>query len=143
MRSQKGFTLIELAIVVAIITLLVVGVSIYATSFKNDTVATGVATYISDWKKALGRYYSIYSNYPTTISSNDFDKNFLKTTPIEGVSLVNYNSNYSGGSCTSEPAVELSFEDVNEKERAKQELGKRNIKICSESGNKLVISVRP
>lgn len=141
MKREKGFTLIELAVAIFVIAILSAGLGLLARSFYKDSQTTEIMQYIADWKMATKRFYSIYNRYPNSTTDNNFNTRFLSRTTIDaGINFVSYNQSFNCNGNTL-PVITIDLRDSDLASRVNNELNKRGIPICSQSGTQITLPV--
>jgi general secretion pathway protein G len=84
MKRQAGFTLIELMIVMAIITILAaIGLAVYGNSVQSAREAT-LRTNLHGLREAIDQYYADKNHYPPSLDSLVEDK-YIREIPVDPI----------------------------------------------------------
>lgn len=135
-NRESGFTLVELAIVIAVMVIMIGSVIVSSSAIKRDTIENNVVSYVKDFKYALNRFYSIYGRYPNNIDDEDFRSRFFKSlNATDGFAFEGYRSVDSR--CSNNPSIELKISDLDVVESIKN----RGVVVCKQDGEKVVIDV--
>ena len=112
--TVKGFTLIELVVVVGIIGILAVIVTSYLGTARNKGDDTRRVADIKQIQTALGLYYDSHQNYPPTLNLLVTD-NDIASLPIPpsgtGETSYKYSALGNGSNCN-DYHIGVTFEDV-------------------------------
>ncbi|MBI5779220.1 MAG: type II secretion system protein [Planctomycetes bacterium] len=84
-NSQKGFTLVELLIVISIIALLTTMVTVSLLSAKNKAKIQATRALIANIQAAIENYYGAYGDYPPTTLADMYTGGFSGNNGIESV----------------------------------------------------------
>lgn len=110
MSGEKGFTLAELAVVIAVASIAILGVIMSVQALRRDSLVSQIVAYTKDFKQALQRFQSIYGRLPNDLNDNEFVPKFLSNPyATQGFKLVAYTKNNI--SCNNEPTIKLSISD--------------------------------
>jgi general secretion pathway protein G len=84
MKRQNGFTLIELMIVMAIITILAaIGLAVYGNSVQSAKEAT-LREDLFRMRDAIDQYYADKNHYPTSLDALVEDK-YIRQVPVDPI----------------------------------------------------------
>lgn len=132
-------TLTELAVVLALISLIISGLVLSSSGIRKNAVAEKIYVFVRDFKHAIGRYYNIYGNYPQSLDDNQFVPRFLSSTAVTGFRFNGYSS--SDSSCDSNPSISISVDNTIVVEMLRE----KGVRICRQSsdGLTLTLEVKP
>lgn len=123
MKKEKGFTLLEMIIAIAVIAVIVSGMVYYGKGMIEDGKVMNAVSYIVEFRNAMKRYYANHGSYPTKISqlTEYIDMEHLP----EGVYIGGYNPNYPNDPCKNSPVLGLGVKNKDIREKFINELNNR------------------
>ena len=86
--SKKGFTILELLVVVAIIAMLFTAISVVLTGVKERSRDAKRMTNMHEIQKALNLYYTEFGRFPITLTTIDITGNDAFSVELENSGLI-------------------------------------------------------